>query len=63
MNKMETVSLTTPAGKKYPQTTVIMTIKAPAKEAFEYISPIYLPRIFPGTALVAGIRNRQKPTS
>jgi hypothetical protein len=52
---MKTDLLTTPEDKKYPQTTVVMTIHVPANEAFDYIAPIYLPRIFPGTALIPGI--------
>ena len=52
---MKTEFLTTPASKMYPQTVVVMTIHAPAKEAFEYFAPIYLPRIFPGTSLIPGI--------
>jgi hypothetical protein len=52
---MKTEFLTTPASKKYPQTGVVMTIHVPAKEAFDYIAPIYLPRIFPGKSLIPGI--------
>jgi hypothetical protein len=52
---MTTELLTTPEDKKYPQTTVVMTINVPAEKAFNYIAPIYLPRIFPGTALIPGI--------
>jgi ribosome-associated toxin RatA of RatAB toxin-antitoxin module len=47
--------LTTPEDKKNPQTIVIMTINVPAEEAFDYIPPVYLPRIFPGTTLIPGI--------
>jgi ribosome-associated toxin RatA of RatAB toxin-antitoxin module len=52
---MKTELLTTSEDKKYPQTTVVMTINVPAEKAFNYIAPIYLPRIFPGTALIPGI--------
>ncbi|SHH48029.1 Polyketide cyclase / dehydrase and lipid transport [Chryseolinea serpens] len=52
---MKTPQLTTPASNKYPQTVVVMTINAPAGEAFDYIAPIYLPHIFPGTALIPAI--------
>jgi hypothetical protein len=52
---MKTALLTTPEDNKYPQTTVVMTIDVPAERAFNYIAPIYLPRIFPGTALIPGI--------
>ncbi len=52
---MKTELLTTPEDKKYPQTTVVMTINVPPNEAFDYIAPIYLPRIFPGTAFIPGI--------
>ena len=52
---MKTEFLTTPATKKYPQTTVVTTIHVPAKAAFDYIAPIYLPRIFPGTSLIPAI--------
>jgi hypothetical protein len=54
---MKTDLLTTAEDKKYPQTTVVMTINVPANEAFEYIAPIYLPRIFPGTLLIPGIND------
>ena len=52
---MKTELLTTPASKKYPQTGIVMTIHAPIKAAFDYIPPIYLPRIFPGTPSIPGI--------
>ncbi len=32
-----------------------MTINAPAKKTFDYLAPISLMRIFPGTSLIAGI--------
>lgn len=39
----------------YPKTTVTMTINAPAKAAFDYLAPINLMRIFPGTSFIAGV--------
>jgi hypothetical protein len=46
---------TTPANKKYPQTTVTTIVNAPIGQAFDYIAPIYLPHIFPGAGLIPGI--------
>ncbi|MBC7961213.1 MAG: SRPBCC family protein [Vallitaleaceae bacterium] len=54
---MKTALLTTPANKKYPQTTVTLTINASITDAFNYLAPINLTRIFPGTGLIAGIAN------
>ena len=48
---------TTPASSKYPQTTVTVIVDAPIGHAFDYIAPIYLPRIFPGAGLIPGITN------
>lgn len=41
--------------KKDPKTTVIMTVKAPIDEAFNYIAPINLMHIFRGSALISAI--------
>jgi hypothetical protein len=46
---------TTPASRKYPQTTVTTIVNAPIGKAFDYIAPIYLPHIFPGAGLIPGI--------
>ena len=46
---------TTPASRKYPQTTVTTIVNAPIRQAFDYIAPIYLPHIFPGAGLIPGI--------
>jgi hypothetical protein len=46
---------TNPANSKYPTATVTAIIKAPIGQAFNYIAPIYLPRIFPGTRLIPGV--------
>ncbi|MEJ7558566.1 MAG: SRPBCC family protein [Pedobacter sp.] len=48
---------TTSASSKYPQTTVTAIVDAPIGQAFDYIAPIYLPRIFPGAGLIPGITN------
>jgi hypothetical protein len=46
---------TTPASRKYPQTTVTIIVNAPISKAFDYIAPIYLPHIFPGAGLIPDI--------
>ena len=48
---------TTPANRKYPQTTVTAMVETPIGQAFDYIAPIYLPHIFPGAGLIPGITN------
>lgn len=44
-----------PETRKNPHTTIIATVQAPIGRTFEYIAPIYLPHIFPGTGPIAGI--------
>ncbi|WP_134088022.1 SRPBCC family protein [Olivibacter sp. XZL3] len=41
--------------RRNPHTTIIATMQAPIEQAFDYIAPIYLPHIFPGTGPIAGI--------
>lgn len=48
---------TTPASRKYPQTTVTTIVDVPIGQAFDYIAPIYLPHIFPGAGLIPGIKD------
>lgn len=40
---------------KYPEAKVMMIINAPTEAAFNYIPPINLMHIFPGTTLIPGI--------
>jgi hypothetical protein len=40
---------------KNPHTTITAIVQAPIEQAFNYIAPIYLPHIFPGTGPIAGI--------
>jgi len=40
---------------KAPEAKVVMIINAPVEESFNYIAPINLMHIFPGTALIPGI--------
>jgi hypothetical protein len=48
-------AITKTAGSNHPSTTIITIVKAPIDQAFHYIAPIYLPRIFPGAGPIAGI--------
>ncbi|MFT3945402.1 MAG: hypothetical protein QM763_00395 [Agriterribacter sp.] len=41
--------------KKFPETTVIMTVNSQIGKAFNYIAPINLMHIFRGTALIPAI--------
>jgi len=40
---------------KAPEAKVVMIINAPVEESFNYIAPINLMHIFPGTALIVNL--------